>query len=285
MNKTRWRNLLLAACALAGTALGPVVARAQDAKAALSQEVQKSGVLRIAIPDQGKPFAYKDGAALKGIDPDLAMAVSKKLGLKAEFSLVPFTAALAGMAAKKYDLSFGEFYVTAERLKVVDMVTSWHTFSSFLVKNDSNLKPVKVADMCGKSVASMAGSVELATLTKEAEKCDKPIKISAFPSTANAVLAVTSGRVNAVYADRGAVEEALSGNPGLAVNGQIGGGVTAIAVSRGDRAKGLNEAVKEAMDSLIESGEYQKILDANHAGFGAITKSEIYDASSTPPTY
>ncbi|MFC3073673.1 transporter substrate-binding domain-containing protein [Shinella pollutisoli] len=46
-------------------------------------------VLRIAVPDVGKPLSYKDGEALKGMDVDLANAVADTLGLKAEIGPIP----------------------------------------------------------------------------------------------------------------------------------------------------------------------------------------------------
>src|SRR5690606_34935356 len=126
---------MIAAVAAGAFSLGPAQAQSlekSDAAAALlPKSIQDAGVLRIAVPDVGKPLAYKEGDALKGMDVDLANAVADTLGLKAEISLIPFSAALAGLQANKYDISYGEFYVTEERLKVADFVTSWQDYSSF----------------------------------------------------------------------------------------------------------------------------------------------------------
>src|SRR6202012_4756375 len=137
----------------------------------LPKSIQDAGVLRIAIPDVGKPLAFKDGADLKGLDPDLAKAVAGVLGLKAELNLIPFAAALTGLQANKYDISYGEFYVTAERLKVADFVTDWQDYSSFLVKKAGEYKPTKLEEICGHTVGGMAGSIELETLNAASKKC------------------------------------------------------------------------------------------------------------------
>lgn len=259
----------------------------EKAAALVPAAIKDSGVLRIAMPDQGKPFAYKEGEGLKGLDPDLAVAVAETLGLKPAIELVPFDAALTGLQADKFDISFGEFYIRAERLAVADFVTSWQTFNSFMVPGDSDLNPAAVLDLCGYKVAAMAASVNLAGLQKAAPECpaDKPLDVSAFPNSSNAVMALVSGRVDAVYTDRGVAEEALQADPTLKTVGKLGAGVTAIAVKRGDATKGMNEAVQAALQHLAETGEYQTILDANGVGYGALEAFDIYNETSTPPVY
>lgn len=259
----------------------------EAAVALLPAGIKEAGVLRIAMPDQGKPFAYKEGDDLKGLDPDLAEAVAATLGLEPQIELVPFDAALTGLAADKFDISFGEFYIRAERLEVADFVTSWQTFNAFTVRGNGDFRPEAVADLCGYKAAAMAASVTLAQLQAAAPECpaDKPLEVSAFPNSSNAVLALTSGRVDTVFMDRGVAEEALKADPTLATTGKLGAGVTAIAIKRGDATKGLAEAVQAAMQALAASGEYQAILDANGVGYGALEAFDIYNETSTPPVY
>ena len=277
--------------AVALAAVLPFAAMAADvseeAAALLPAGIKEAGILRIAMPDQGKPFAYKDGDALKGMDPDLATAVAATLGLEAKVELVPFDAALTGLAADKFDISFGEFYIRAERLAVADFVTSWQTFNAFTVRGDSDFRPETVADLCGYKAAAMAASVTLAQLQAAAPECpeDKPLEVSAFPNSSNAVLALTSGRVDTVFMDRGVAEEAIKADPTLVATGKLGAGVTAIAIQRGEATKGLAEAVQVALQHLAETGEYQAILDANTVGYGALTAFDIYNETSTPPVY
>lgn len=259
----------------------------EKAAALLPTAIKEAGSLRIAMPDQGKPFAYKEGNDLKGMDVDLAEAVAGALGLEPKIELVPFDAALTGLASDKFDISFGEFYIRAERLQVADFVSSWQTFNSFLVRGDGDLKPEAVADLCGRKAASMAASAQLDGLQKTAAACpaDAPLEVSAFPNMSNAVLALTSGRVDAVFVDRGVAEEAMQADPTLATTGKLGAGLTAIAIKRGEATEGLAEAVQAAMQHLAETGEYQVVLDTNGVGFGSIAAFDIYDETSAPPVY
>ncbi|MFC3072993.1 transporter substrate-binding domain-containing protein [Shinella pollutisoli] len=281
---------MIAAVAAGAFSLGPAQAQSlekSDAAAALlPKSIQDAGVLRIAVPDVGKPLAYKEGDALKGMDVDLANAVADTLGLKAEISLIPFSAALAGLQANKYDISYGEFYVTEERLKVADFVTSWQDYSSFLVSKAKDYKPTALPEICGHQIGAMAGSAELETLNKAAGECgDNKPTISAFPSISNAILALNSGRVEGVLINRGGAQEAINLDSGLDASGEIGGGPTATAVARNENSEQLLAALKGAYDHLIQSGEYMKILEKNDTAYGAAKEAVIYKEGSTPPKY
>ncbi|MFB9952948.1 transporter substrate-binding domain-containing protein [Rhizobium puerariae] len=287
------RELMRIAVAAATSALSAIpvhaqenIAKADAVAAMLPKAIQDAGALRIAVPDVGKPLAYKEGSTLKGMDADLAKAVAKVLGLKAEISLIPFSAALTGLQANKFDISFGEFYVTAERLKVADFVTIWQDYSSFLVVKTNGYAPVKLDDICGHTVGAMAGSAELETLKTGATKCSGTAPtVSAFPSVSNAILALNSGRIEGVLINRGGAQEAIHLDAGLDASGEIGGGPTAVAAARNENSEKILAALKGAFDHLIESGEYKNILEKNDTAYGAAKKAEIYTQNSTPPKY
>lgn len=278
-------------CLLA-TTLFATVARADDiakfdaAAALVPQPIAEAGVLRIAMPDQGKPFAYKDGNDLKGMDPDEAYAIAATLGLKPEITLIPFASALTGLQADKFDISFGDFYIRAERLEIADFVTSWRGYNTFLLKADKGMRPTKVSDLCGYRAASMAGSVQQDQLEKNANACSNgTIEVSSFPTIVQAVLALSSDRVDVVFTDPGIAMDVTKSDSSYITSGELGAGVSGIAIQRSDRTKGLKEAVQAALQHLEETGDYQKVLDANGMGFGAVKTFDIYDENSTPPTY
>lgn len=286
------RRILGMAVAVAAGAFSVAPAQAQsieksaEVAALLPKSIQDAGVLRIAVPDVGKPLAYKDGSTLKGMDVDLAHAVADVLGLKTEVSLIPFAAALTGLQANKYDISYGEFYVTAERLKVADFVTSWQDYSSFLVAKAKDYKPTSLPEICGHSIGAMAGSAELETLNKAAGECgENKSTVNAFPSVSNAILALNSGRVDGVLINRGGAQESINMDAGLDASGEIGGGPTATAVARNENSEQLLAALKGAYDHLIKSGDYMKILEKNDTAYGAAKEAVIYKEGSTPPKY
>ncbi|NNU62794.1 transporter substrate-binding domain-containing protein [Ochrobactrum soli] len=272
--------------AMSSAAAQDDIKKVKEVAALLPESIRTAGVLRIAVPDVGKPLAYKEGNQLKGMDADLANAVAAVLGLKAEISLIPFAAALTGLQANKFDISYGEFYVTAERLKVADFVTNWQDYSSFLVVKSKGYTPVKLEEMCGHTVGAMAGSAELETLKAGAARCSgEATTVNAYPSVSNAILALNSGRVDGVLINRGGAQEAIHLDAGLDASGEIGGGPTATAVARTAHSEDMLKALKGAYDHLIKSGEYLEILKKNDTAYGAAEKAEIYKEGTTPPKY
>jgi polar amino acid transport system substrate-binding protein len=266
------------------------VSVASDAAAAalLPASIKSAGVLKIAVPDTGAPLAETTNGSLVGMDPAFAAAVAGELGLKASITQVPFAQALVGLQDGRYDLSYGEFYVTPPRQKVADFVTDWKTFSSFLTQKTSSFAPKSLADVCGQTVGGMSGSVELSLLQGEVAACKsagKPLTVNAYPNYGAAILALGSGRIQGILNDRGAEELTIKAGQPFKVSGQVAGGPTAVAIRRSAADGSLADAVQKAYEALIANGQYAKILGANGTSYGAITAPVIYTATTTPPNY
>lgn len=194
---------------------------------------------------------------------------------------------MTGLQADRFDISFGQFYVTAERLEVADFVTDWQGYSAVLVSESADFMPETLADICGHFIGAMAGSAQLAVLTEAAEDCEDKPTISAFPSVSTAVLALSSQRVEGVLLGSGTAADAMKNNEGLVTSGagEFGGGPMATAVARTDHSADMLAAIQTAYDHLIQSGTYAKILEENDVTYGAIEKSVIYVEGDAPPIY
>lgn len=271
------------------TTAGDSVQASEEVVALLPEEVKSRGTLRVAVPDIGAPLGYQVNGELKGMDPALGEAVARTMGLEYEPEMVPFASTLPGLQADRYDLSYGEYYVTADRLKVVDFVSNWRDFSSFIVPDDGALKPESLDATCGEQVGAMDGSAELEMLKATQATCTesgKPeIAISAFPSISAGILALSSDRVAAVLIGRGTGENAIEKGQPLEMVGEIGGGITATAVARTGYSPQMLAALQKAYEVLIADGTYAKILEDNGTSYGAIDKPEIFVADTTPPVY
>ncbi|MCB1966812.1 MAG: transporter substrate-binding domain-containing protein, partial [Candidatus Accumulibacter sp.] len=54
--------------------------------------IEASGTIKAATEGAFQPFNYYEGSTLTGFEVELAEAIAKKLGLKLEWSVVPFDA-------------------------------------------------------------------------------------------------------------------------------------------------------------------------------------------------
>lgn len=248
--------------------------------------IKKRGYLSVAGPDASPPLsAVSDSGKAEGMDPDIAAAIAKVLGLDVKFAAVPFDSELPGLKAGKYDIAMGEFYITPERLETADFVSGWRTFSSFLTNKDDSFAPKNSDDLCGKNVGVLKGSAEEATLETVAKKCSKPMKISAFPDQNASFLALSSRRVDAVTTGRELLELVTKDNAKFKISGEFGGGPTAVAVARTADSQKVLEAVKKAYEELMANGTYAQILGKWNTSFGAVKEATIYTQDSTPPNY
>lgn len=227
--------------------------QAKPGLAALAPAASRDrGVLRVATMNNYKPYSYTDDGAHVGVLPEMATAVAQVMGLKAEITAIEFSSILTGIQAQCYDIGMGEYFVREDRLKVADFVTEWSNYNAFVV-----------------SAAGGAAAPEVQT----------------FSVMNDAVLALTSGRVDAVLTGR---EVGLSleqdGVPVVAV-GKVGGGPTATAVGRSPEADGLPEAIAAAYRALIADGAYETIHTRWNTDYGMIDDPTVYRAGDTPPTY
>lgn len=260
-----------------------------DVAALLPPEIKSSGVLKVAIPVSGAPYEQTKDGQLVGMEPDLANAVAAQMGLTAELSHVPFAQALTGLQAGKYDMSYGEFYITPERQQVADFVTHWQTYSSFLTRASDSFAPEGLADLCGHTVGGMNGTPELALLQGAVATCEaagQSLTVNAFPDYGSAILALSSQRIDGILNDRGGEELTIKEGQPFKISGHVVGGPCAIAIRRAPEAgEQLAKAVQKAYEELIANGDYAKILEANDTSYGAITDPTIYLESTPPPSY
>jgi polar amino acid transport system substrate-binding protein len=221
------------------------------------------------------------------MDPDIANALGQQLGVKVHYSAVPFDSELTGLAAGKYDLAGGEFYVTAARIKEANFVSAWHDYSAFLSLARNSYTPTdSKSALCGHKIGVMAGSAEEASLMALNRTCSPKMTISSFNNQNDSFLALSSGRIDAVTTGRELLELAKAASPSkFKITGEFGGGPTAWAVPRNAESTQLINAVNAAFKAIIANGTYTQILNKWHTSYGAVSAPHVYTLNSTLPSY
>ena len=175
--------VLMAACVFAGCAA-------------------KTDKLTMATNAEFPPFEYLENGEIVGADVDLAKAIAEKLGKELEISNIDFDAALTGAATGKYDMAVAGITANDDRRKNMNFSADYYTASqAIIVTADSEIKGA--ADLEGKAVACQEGT------TGEQYLLDGDYDVQSFKTGAEAVTALTSGKVVAVVIDD-AVARALS---------------------------------------------------------------------------
>lgn len=71
------------------------------------QRAKAAGVLQVATEEQYAPYDFIENGKHVGINVDILAEVGKELGLKVEYTDLPWDSVLPGLQAKKYDVVAG----------------------------------------------------------------------------------------------------------------------------------------------------------------------------------
>jgi polar amino acid transport system substrate-binding protein len=248
-------------------------------------DIKSSGQLSVAADATYAPdeFIASDGKTVIGMDADLAKAIAQTMGLQATVSNQPFDSIIPGLAAGKYDLGMSSFTDTKEREATVDFVTYAQAGESFFVNVDGGPTINSLDDICGLKVGAEKGTTEADDATAQSKKCTdagKPaVQVSVFPDENGVNLALSSGRIDAGFADTPPAEYAVKQSDGkFKITGpSIANAPYGIAMSKDS---GLAQPVLAAVKALMANGTYAKIFDYWGLQDDKITNPTINGATS-----
>ena len=239
--------------ALAGAAC--LFTQITAAKADQLQDIEKRGVIRIAVPQDFPPFGSV-GTDLQpqGYDIDMARSLASQMKLKLQ--LVPVTSAnrVPYLQTDKVDLVISSLGKNAEREKVIDFSRAYAPF--FLgVFGPKGAEIKEAAALSGKTIGVTRGAVEDMVLTGIAPKDAKIIRYEDNNTTLSAYL---SGQVQYVATGNLVVAAIARQNPAKAP-------VPSFMLKDSPCVIGLKKnepALKAKVDALIEQGIKDGTLNA-----------------------
>jgi len=230
-------------------------------------DIKSKGTLSVAADATYAPdeFIGSDGKTVIGMDPDLAKAIAQLMGLNVTVTNQPFDSIIPGLAAKKYDLGMSSFTDTKEREQTVDFVTYAQAGESFFVNADGGPNITGLDDsICGLKIGAEKGTTEADDATAQSKKCTeagKPaVQVSVFPDENGVNLALSSGRIDAGFADTPPAAYAVKQSDGkFKLTGpSIANAPYGIAMAKDS---GLQQPVLAAIKALMANGTYKKILE------------------------
>ncbi|WP_329258082.1 ABC transporter substrate-binding protein [Actinoallomurus sp. NBC_01490] len=239
----------------------------QDLAAKVPSSV-KSGGLKV-VSSIGYPpmelFAT-DGKTPIGFDPALARAIARKLGVKVTITDEEFNSQIPGVLSGRYDFVISSMSDTPEREGQITFVDYVRAGAGLLVKKGDPAGIAGPKDLCGKTVSVVDNGSSLNLAERYAADCKKAgsaaVNILKFPGDQEALLQVTGGRAQASITDY-VVAASKAADPKLAVDAvALDGTESPWGIGIRPDNKQLVDSVKGALDSLIRSGEYGKLLKA-----------------------
>ncbi|OII65803.1 atrA protein [Streptomyces sp. CC53] len=264
----------------------------------LPQAIRDKGVIKVGSDIAYAPVEFKDeDGKTVGIDPDLAAAMGKQLGVTFEFENGTFDTLITGLRAKRYDMAMSAMTDTKDRQEGVDSETGkkvgegvdfvdyFNAGVSIYTKKGDDKGIKGWADLCGKKIVVQRGTVSEDLAKDQSEKCTKDkkdaITIEAFDTDQQAQTRLRAGGADAGSSDfpvaAYTVKTSGGGNDFQIVGEQVEAAPYGIALAK-DNAQ-LRDAIKAAMDAIIANGEYQKVLDKWGVAEGAVTEAKINGGS------
>lgn len=211
MKKKIMSLLLASAMTLALCACGSSDTAATASDAAF--QTVTPGTLTMATNAYFPPYEYYSGNDIVGIDAEIAKAVADKLGLTLKIEDMEFDSIITAVSTGKADMGLAGMTVTEERKKNVNFSDSYATgIQVVIVPEGSDIKSVD--DLYnGKKIG-----VQLST-TGDIYCCDDfgAENVEEYNKGNDAVMALVSGKVDAVVIDNEPAKSYVAANEGLVI--------------------------------------------------------------------
>ena len=242
--------------------------------------------LTIAVAPSDPPLSFyaSDAKTPIGSEADFASAIAESLGKQLELVPIPWIDWSLGLSSGKYDAVLANIGVTEARKKKFDFSTYRQGIHGFYVKSDSPIKKIeKPEDLAGYRVIVGGGTNQERIMLRWNEIVTreklKPIELQDYDDSAAKLLALQSGRADVIVGPHAQlVYMALRDNNLRKAGTLIAGWPNRSDVSVVTRkSSGLAEPVTIAINGLIKSGAYEKILARWHL------EDEALNVSKTNP--
>lgn len=260
-----------------GSSASASVDAGATAESLVPADLREKGVLKAATAEGYPPMEmYKDGTTeLIGVDPELAELIAGQLGLKFEITNASFPGLIPGLQSNQWDLAISSMSDTEERRQAVDFVDYFVAGGAIMVNKGNPEGITGIADLCGTNVVGAKGSSNLAILQDYSEtECSTPMTISESEDAPTGLLQLDTGRAIATVVDYPvAAELAAKSGKYEVLEEQYEAGPWGIAVDKADRE--LTNAVKAALQELIDDGRYQALLEKYGVSNAAVETAEI----------
>ncbi|WP_328479753.1 ABC transporter substrate-binding protein [Streptomyces sp. NBC_00377] len=258
----------------------------------LPADIQKAGVIKVGTNAEYAPMESVEGGKIVGVDPDIAAALGKQLGVDFQFTSGGFDTLITAVNTGRYDVAMSSITDNKQRQEGLDDkgkklgtgvdFVDYFTAGTAIYVQKGNPKGIKtIDDLCGQTVAVQRGTTYEEALKAQSKKCTeggkKALKIESFENDTEAQTRVKSGGAVAGVNDYPVAvdmaRKAGNGNTFEVLDEQYEAAPFGIVVDKKNTQ--LRDALKEAVDAIIKDGSYQKALEKWGAESGAIKAAAV----------
>lgn len=201
------------------------------------------------------PYEYYDGDDIVGIDVEIAQAIADKLDMKLKVEDMEFDSIITAVTAGKADIGLAGMTVTEDRLKSINFTDSYAKgVQVVIVKEGSDIQSID--DLAGKKIGvQLATTGDIYATDDFGSEC-----VEQYNKGNDAVMALVSGKVDAVIIDNEPAKSFVAANAGLVILETEYVTEDYAACIAKDNTE-LLEKVNDALAELKADGTLQKIID------------------------
>ena len=239
-----------------------------DAAALVPAAISADGKLTVGIVGAGDPplaFLADDNSTVVGSEVDIASLVAESLGLELDVRNISWEQWPLSVQSGDVEAVFSNVGVNAERLQLFDFATYRQGIMAFTAAPDSDLSITEAKDIAGLTVAVGSGTNQeriLLDWNKQNEAAGlEPATLDYYANAADALLAITSGRVDAYLGPNpNAVYQASKGAVSVVGTVNAGWPHTTYVAATTLKGNGLVDAVQAGLQHAFDDGSYADTL-------------------------
>ena len=223
-----------------------------SAKGATLEQVQTAGKLTVATSPDFPPFESLEGNEVVGIEVDIMNLIAAELGVELEIAQMDFDTVLVGIQTAKYDCGMSGITANEDRKQNMLFTVPYYNAAQVIVVTADSAIAGK-ANLEGKTVSVQTGT------TAEAGCQDEGIQCQAYNANADAMTALTTGKVDAWVVDNLTAIQMTEGTDLVILEERLTEEPYAFAFAFG--SEDLVAKIDEILTGLIEDGTIQSIFD------------------------
>lgn len=212
------------------------------------------GPLYVGTNAEFVPFEYMENGKIVGFDIELINKVGEKIGREIKIKNIAFDGLLPALQTNKIDMIIAGMTVTKEREKFVDFSKDYFVANQVIIISENNNEVENLNSLIDKKVGVILGYTGDLIVSKI-----NGIEKVQYNSAPNAIMALSSGKIDAVILDSAPAQSYVSKNKGLKiVTMDVEDEKYAIAMKKGQ--KQLVDEVNKALDEIKAEGTYDKLI-------------------------
>ena len=222
------------------------------------EQIKKAGKITIAMEGTWSPWTYHDETTdeLVGFDVEVGQCIAQYIGVKAEFTEIPWDGLFAGMDSGRYDLVINGVDVTEDRSEKYNFSDPYAYIRTALVVRSDNEDITSFEDLAGRTTSNSIGSTYMELAEQYGATCE------GVDSLGETMQMVESGRVEATLNAEQSILDYFSQHPEAElkiVAYTPDANDIAIPMRKGDDSASLRQAVNEAIAAMREDGTLSQL--------------------------